>query len=200
MQTREVQRLFVAVSVPDNVKDAMAAAQAEFRRALPGNAVRWTSRSQFHLTLKFLGNVEPESVQRLTDGLGGACADFAPLRLRAQGVGFFPNARSPRVLWAGVSDEAGRLAAVQQAVEGVVREFTAEKPEQQFAGHVTLGRAREIRRREGDLLVTAASAMRDRVFGEWLAVELELVRSELLPSGSRHTVILRIPLAGGAAA
>jgi len=51
-----VQRLFIAIALPEAVQGALETAQGELRRALPGQDVRWTPRAQFHLTLKFLGN------------------------------------------------------------------------------------------------------------------------------------------------
>ena len=58
MPESEQYRLFVAVAVPDDVKAKMEAAQADLRRVLPDRNVRWARREQFHLTLRFLGDVE----------------------------------------------------------------------------------------------------------------------------------------------
>src|SRR5580765_2293543 len=98
-------RLFVAISLPDEVKAEVARAQQEMRCALPGGIVRWTKREQFHLTLKFLGNVEVARVNALTTALRSAVGAFAPLQLRAVRIGFFPDTRFPRVLWVGIHDE-----------------------------------------------------------------------------------------------
>src|SRR5205809_984446 len=103
--TPETFRLFIAISVPDKVKDEIEKAQNELRRALPGGSVRWTKREQFHLTLKFLGNVEAPRVEELTESLRRGLEGFAALRLKAEQIGFFPDARRPRVVWAGVQDE-----------------------------------------------------------------------------------------------
>src|SRR4051794_10724683 len=102
-------RLFLAIALPDAVKNAMETAQMELRRALPEGCVRWTNREQMHLTLKFLGDVGVERVPHLTEAVQTACAGFEVLKLRAEGTGFFPSARAPRVIWAGVQDEDERL-------------------------------------------------------------------------------------------
>src|SRR4051812_30141329 len=93
----EALRLFVAISLPNGVKDEIEKAQKEMRDALPGNFMRWTNREQFHLTLKFLGNVASSRVAELTEILREACGQFSALRLRAERIGFFPDARFPRV-------------------------------------------------------------------------------------------------------
>ena len=106
-------RLFVAVAIPEVVKAKMEAAQAELRRAVSEHSVRWTRREQFHLTLKFLGDVDAARVEALGEAIRAACRGFGPLHLRAERVGYFPDLRYPRVVWTGVQDQAERLAGGQ---------------------------------------------------------------------------------------
>src|SRR4029077_17189165 len=110
-------RLFVAIKIPADVRSAIEGAHSCLRRELSGAAIRWTKIEQLHLTLKFLGNVDTGRVEALADALRTICLGFAPLRLRAGGVGSFPNLRRPRVLWVGVSDAQGQLERLQRAVE-----------------------------------------------------------------------------------
>ncbi len=185
----ETYRLFIAITVPETVKGEVDRAQAGLRRALPEKAIRWTPREQFHLTLRFLGNVESQRTGELSQALGDVCSGFAPIRLRAAGIGFFPNARRPRVLWVGLDEPSGELKKLQQAIQSAVQGFTLEEPEKRFVGHVTLGRVKELRRSEADALAKAAFGMEERVFGEWTTTEVEIMRSQLSPKGARHTVL-----------
>ena len=196
MSALEHYRLFVAIGMPKQIKDAMAAAQSELRRALPQRGVTWTRREQLHLTLKFLGNVDPQCVDTLNERLCAACQGFAPLSLRAQRVGAFPESRFPRVIWAGLTDAEGQLLKVQSAVESASHDFTAQEPEQKFTGHVTLARAKRINRRDSQVLSGLLAGMANRFFGEWTAGEVELMRSELAPDGARHTSIGTVHLSG----
>jgi len=192
----ETFRLFIAISLPENVKDEIEKAQAALRRALPGGSVRWTKREQFHLTLKFLGDLDGARVEELSDSLRRACERFSPLRLRAERIGFFPDRRRPRVVWVGIHDVSEELPKVQAAIESAVKSFTARKPEGRFAGHVTLGRCQEIRKPHVETLTRLASGMKETVFGEWTADKIELVRSEFLPGGMRYTDLAALPLTG----
>ena len=88
-------RLFLAISLPDPVKDEIEKAQRQLREAFPGKLVRWTKREQFHLTLKFLGNVRQSRVSELVSALREACMPHSELQLRAEEMGFFPDARFP---------------------------------------------------------------------------------------------------------
>ena len=186
-------RLFVAVAVPAQVKQRILETQAELKDIVRAG-VRWTTPDQFHLTLRFLGSVESAQVEALSSALGAACAGFKPLRLRAGRIGFFPRLRSPRVVWVGVTDEDNALPRLQQAVQAASNEFTSETPETRFTGHVTLGRVKEITRLQAEPLVKAAERMKQLVFGTWEAREVELVRSQLSPHGSRYSVVSLAPL------
>ena len=189
-------RLFLAVSVPEEIKDKIEQAQGELRRTAPEGRVRWAARQQLHLTLEFLGNVEAQRLEALSQAVRGAVRGFTPMRLRAEKIGFFPDSRFPRVVWVGVNDVTGQLVRLQRAVEEAVGDFTAEKPGARFAGHVTLGRIKDLKRPEAEALARVAAGMAGRFFGEWPAVEIELVRSELSPKGARYTCLAAVPLAG----
>jgi len=189
-------RLFIAIAIPEGVKAKIEGAQEELRRALPDCNARWTRPEQFHLTLRVLGEVEESRVDALGEGIRAACHGFTPLHLRVEGVGCFPDLRRPRVLWTGVRDEAGQLLRLQEAVTLVTRDFTSEQKEEHFTGHVTLARFKGIRPTEAKALGSAVSAIADRLFGEWTAHRIELMRSELLPQGARHTTLAAIALGG----
>jgi len=195
MPDTEQFRLFVAVTVPEGVKAKMEAAQAELRRVLPQCSVRWERREQFHLTLRFLGDVQAARVEALGEAIRAACRGFGALHLRAERVGFFPDLRYPRVAWVGVQDQAGQLPRLQQAVEAASEGFTTQRKEERFTGHVTLARIKGIERQEAEALGKAGAGMADRLFGQWTAYQISLMRSELLPKGARHSAVATIALA-----
>jgi 2'-5' RNA ligase len=190
-------RLFVALPVSAEVKSTIERAQAELRRAIPDTSARWAHRDQFHLTLRFLGNVEVSRVESLVKAMKTACQPFAPLRLTARKLGFFPNARSPRVLWVGVEDEQEqRLPELSRALNASIQPFAVERPEESFVGHVSLARLNRMRRPEAEALIRAAKKLDGEIFGNWPAAQVELMRSELSPQGARHSVLAAVPLLG----
>jgi RNA 2',3'-cyclic 3'-phosphodiesterase len=189
-------RLFVAIAVPDAVREEILRVQRELQPLAPRGVIRWTRPDQFHLTLRFLGDVSSGHVTGLQDSLRAACSGVPVLRLRALGVGFFPNARSPRVIWIGITDGEERLVDLQRKIEAAVQPFTAEQGGERFAGHVTLGRFKPSGHLKIKALTDHAEVMKSRMFGEWPAREIELIRSELSPAGARHTLLATFPLGG----
>jgi RNA 2',3'-cyclic 3'-phosphodiesterase len=195
MADSERYRLFVAVAVPDDVKEKLEAAQADLRKVLPDRNVRWARREQLHLTLRFLGDVEAVRAEALAEAIRAACGGFGALHLRAERIGCFPERGYPRVVWAGVRDQAEQLPRLQQVVEAATKGFTTEPSEARFTGHLTLARIKSIKRPEAEALGQAAAGMADRVFGQWSAYQIELMRSELLPQGAQHSSLAAIALA-----
>ena len=187
-------RLFIAIAVPDLVKTQIETTQLQLRAALNRAAVRWTKSDQFHLTLRFLGNVESGLVEPLIGALRPICQSAQALELRAAGLGFFPNAKAPRVIWTGIEDAHARLIPFQAAVQQATLKFTSEKAEQGFSGHVTLGRIKQLKGPEADLLARTAKGFSNMSFGEWTAQEVQLMRSELTAGGAQHRLVAAIPL------
>jgi len=178
---------FCGDTVPGAVREEVVRVQRELQALVPRDVVRWTKPEQFHLTLRFLGDVPSTQVTGLRESIGTACAGTPPLHLRAQGVGFFPNARSPRVIWVGINDKENRLGTFQKKIESAVQTYTVERGGERFAGHITLGRFKEHNRLDNNELTNYSQSMKSRLFGEWTAREIEIIRSELLPAGPRYT-------------
>ena len=195
MADSERFRLFIAVTIPEAIKAKIEEAQAELRCVLPERAIRWTRREQFHLTLRFLGDVDAARVEALAEAVRAACRGFGVLHLRADRLGFFPDLRYPRVVWVGVRDQAEQLPRLQGAVEQATREYTTEAKQGRFTGHVTLARIKGIKRPEAEALGRAAAGMAERLFGQWTACQVELMRSELLLEGARHRSLASVALA-----
>jgi RNA 2',3'-cyclic 3'-phosphodiesterase len=180
-------RLFIAIPIPEPVRGEIIRVQQELQPLVPRNVARWSRPDQFHLTLRFLGDVPTDCVEDLKKSVGAVCRNAGSLSLRAEGVGFFPNSRSPRVVWVGINDGAGRLVDLQQQIETAVGPFSAEPGEKNFTGHVTLGRLKNPRPADTRDLAARAQSLEKRLFGEWTAREIEIIRSELSPAGARHT-------------
>jgi RNA 2',3'-cyclic 3'-phosphodiesterase len=144
-------RLFVAVELPDDVRAAITRA-VDAIGVDPG--LRWTPPDQLHVTLLFLGAVEPELVPTIGGRLAEIAAVGAPFRLSLAGFGQFPARGKARVLWVGLRDADGALASLATATKSSLRDLvvTEDRP---FHAHVTVARAREPVRLPAGVLQTA---------------------------------------------
>lgn len=186
-------RSFVAIEIEEPARGAIVAYLAELRGRVDG--VAWTRPENMHLTLKFLGGVAPERLTTLAERLAAIAGAERPFVVAYRGVGAFPSAGRPQVLWVGAaaSELAPIAAAVDEAasVAGVARELRPFHP------HVTLGRMRPGRRARGtDRSGTSPRAVlavdAERAFGVAVASALVLFRSDTNATGARHTPLARL--------
>lgn len=187
MNPSETLRLFLAIPLPDGVRAELHRLLSVLQPLLPSRAVRWTKPEQLHLTLKFLGNVPATDTDALSRAVRGVCDAAPPMRLRAEGAGFFPDRRSPRVFWVDVKSVDGRLMEFQRHLAQAVQPFAEKEEAKQFTAHVTLARFEKMRSRETEKLTAAIAD--GKTFGEWTATEVQLIRSLLQPSGALHAIV-----------
>jgi RNA 2',3'-cyclic 3'-phosphodiesterase len=185
-------RTFIALSLPDVVKDAIHQAQGKLQAAVRSSAVRWTKPEQFHLTLKFLGYVPAPQVPGLIDQLESIGPDFHAIPLEAARLGSFPAGGAPRVVWVGVHDCSGALLRLQAAIDHVTTQFGRE--ERAFSGHITLARVKDISRSEASFLKERLAKGQEMSFGSWTATQFELMRSVVSSQGSTYSSLASIAL------
>lgn len=126
-----MQRLFVAIEVPDDIRARMAGLCA----GVPG--ARWVAPENMHLTLRFIGDVDEGVMQDIDAALTRVHAPgFA---MTFSGVGCFGSARRPRSLWVGV-EPVDALNTLQSRVEAAVQRAGCPPEGRNFAPHVTLAR------------------------------------------------------------
>ena len=169
-------RLFIAIDLPAAQAEALAALRDE---ALPA---RWTRPTQFHLTLRFVGEVDEGVAARLEAALAEVAA--APVALRVEGLGAFPSVRRPRVLFAALAEAPG-LVLLQAEVEAAVQRLGLPADPKPFRPHVTLARIKGARPRAvREFLKTHA----DLALPPFEAGAFVLYESHLGPSGAAHRV------------
>jgi len=155
--------------------------------------VAWVARDNLHLTLKFLGAVEGDRLGAVTTALAGAVTARPAFQLALSGLGAFPSAVRPRVLWAGIGEGAGAAADVAARIDAALDPLGFPRETRPFSAHVTLGRVRAPRAGRGLAEALAAGAPS----GRQPVGHVSLMRSELSPRGARYTELAALPLAPG---
>ncbi len=178
-------RLFVAVKVPDELGKRLA--DMERRLAATGADVKWVPESNFHLTLKFLGNVDEARVKAVWEALAPAVSRVQAFDVCLAGAGAFPNKRRASVIWAGIRSGAEQIKALAQRVEDALEKIGFERESRPFKAHLTLGRARSPR--NADKLGEMLDAMKAEEVGTFTVSAITLVKSDLRPSGPVYTTI-----------
>lgn len=176
-------RLFVALQPTEPVRTALAELAAAIAR------VQWTPREQFHLTLRFIGEVPGAQAKKIEAAL--ARVQVRPFFLEVEGVGGFPPRGHPGVLWAGVRSHPF-LHQLRQQVDDLLLTVQPELELKPFVPHFTLGRCREA-----PPVAVAHWLKRHRDFAgpAWPVDSFHLMSSELTTAGAVHRVFRKFPLA-----
>jgi 2'-5' RNA ligase len=180
-------RAFIAIELPETIREALAREQARFR-AVSSDA-RWTRPEGIHLTLKFLGEISTEQEAQVKEALG-AIERFEKFNVSVKGFGFFPDAKRPRVFWAGLDAPPG-LARLSEQVEKALEPLGFPKEIRAFRPHLTLARFK-IPRPQPKLTATlAASGASD--LGTFEVSEFFLWESRLSPAAAEYRKVARFP-------
>ena len=189
-------RAFIAIELPAPVLRQLITAQRRLARHLQtqqlDRCVRWMPAGNLHLTLRFLGEIDDVQQRRLTQSLAQIVARHAPLTLFVDGMGCFPNARRPSVIWCGLQGDLAALSRLQAEVESAAQSAGLLAETKPFTPHLTIGRLQRSAT-GAQLQAIGAAAMHFAAMPGRLKEitptvdELLLMRSELTPSGSIYT-------------
>jgi 2'-5' RNA ligase len=183
-------RLFVSVDLPDTLADGVAAVQEEFRDA---SGLNFTDPGQAHVTLKFLGEVDPDRVGAVESALerAVAAADVGPFEATVGGLGVFPSLDYISVVWVGVRGGGEELGRLQAAVESELVALGFDPEDHEFTPHVTVARMEHAGGKER---VQRVVRERDPTVGSMSVESVALTESELTDSGPVYATVRSVPL------
>lgn len=185
-------RTFIAIDVSSEMINTLESLQSRFKTL--GLHASWTRPGNMHLTLKFLGEIDPGRVPRLNEILTETVAPFGSFRVSLDGVGVFPHLRNPRVLWVGLKDEEGTLARLQSAVDRAMAGEGFPPETRKFSPHLTLAR---IKSPKGKQALKNELETLDQTELEphpCVVDAVHLYESQLTPKGSIYTELANFKL------
>lgn len=187
-------RAFIAVELPEAVRQFLYETALSLADRVPAGAVRWVKPGAMHLTLHFLGDTPVDKLPALSAGLDSVVRSRPSFGLQLGELGCFPNPRRPRVIWAGVVGTGPALADLKRAVDEMLAPLGwAPENDKPFQAHLTLGRVKH------------SNQLIQLPWGERLAPRpvpvnaVYLIQSQLNPDGPVYTIRHKAPLAKPAA-
>lgn len=194
-------RAFVGLPLPQAYQEALAQLRLELDRHAPAR-LGWTRPGAWHLTLKFLGNINAAGNNGL-DAVMDALArlDWRAFPMRGGGAGFFPDARRPRVAWIGLSQGKEECAALAAKVEDALSGLGFERETRPFSPHLTVARIRGgARRHRGQDDDSAKggwehfeAGLSGRSWPEFTVSRFTLWQSILCPEGPKYEPLAEFP-------
>ncbi|MHB1457349.1 MAG: RNA 2',3'-cyclic phosphodiesterase [Armatimonadota bacterium] len=183
-------RIFLAVILPDEIKSALANVSRELQ--VSGADVKWVKPENYHITMKFLGDVKPEMLNVIIGCVKTALKDTQSFSIKIHGAGAFMKHGVPGVIWAGIDQNSGQLGIISGRVDDLLSTLGFEKENRAFSAHITLGRARSAGGAEKlrDLLVS----MKDISIGCMNVNSISIMKSDLKPDGPVYCILQTIEI------
>ena len=182
-------RLFVAMELPDTVRQALREATEPWRASLTD--FRWSAADALHLTVVFIGRVGAGDVGTIASAIGAVAEQHPPVPTGLTRFGAFPIRGRARVLWVGLDDPADALGRLAGGVASALAGFLDDPEERPYHPHITIARARRPSDVPPGLFDTQVPAPR------WTIDAVTLVRSHLGGDAPRYEPLDRWTLQAG---
>jgi 2'-5' RNA ligase len=190
-------RFFVALDLPEAVRQRFRELIARLKGQCPG--ARWVRPEGIHVTLKFIGNTDPENFDSICAALA-AIRSEQPVGMEFRGCGFFPSERRPRVVWCGVEASAN-LAKLAGDIDEALVPLGIPRDSRKFLPHLTLARLEPEKLSPGEVqkLVRAARELEGRSLGSAPGTAFYLFESILKQAGAQYRKLQAFPFVKGSA-
>jgi 2'-5' RNA ligase len=182
-------RLFLAIAVSPEIRGSLERAVNRLRESRA--AVRWLKPDAVHQTVKYLGDTPEDDLDGLIRSMRSVCADVVPFPITVTGLGAYPDARRPRIVWAAVREPSGTLQQLWKDTEEAAHTLGWQREKRGFTPHITLGRVKgsmNIPR-----LREIIRSMENEHWGEQEVRNLVLYRSHLKPGGAEYEIVHVFP-------
>jgi len=182
-------RTFIAIALPKEIKDSLAKLQEELRSS--GADVKWVEPANIHLTLKFIGEITEELLEKFRDVLIKISQDMPAFKADITSVGAFPKIESPRVIWAGLSQGDKETKMIVKRLEEKLNKLGIPKEDRLFSSHITLGRTRSGLNQKA--LVEKIAQLKDyftKNTAGFTVKKISLYKSTLTPQGPIYEALL----------
>jgi 2'-5' RNA ligase len=176
-------RTFIALELPPSVISLLEKVQEDLKSMRL--RAKWVRPENIHLTLKFLGNINPGDIDKIGRAMKDAVDNFVAIDLVVRGVGVFPGIKRPRVIWVGLGGQTQLLFAMQRMLEDNLTALDFEKEKRPFKGHLTLGRFRQTV--EPDTIRQIMQKYANLSSEEFTASRIILFKSDLKPTGAVYS-------------
>lgn len=183
-------RTFVAIDIPSPARKVIAAVQ---RRFLPLDLkATWVRPENVHLTLKFLGNINPDRVPEVANTLASAASSSQPFTLSLDEPGLFSENGAPRVLWLGLKDGEGRLGKLYRDIDKALHGIGFGAETRPFAPHITVAKIKSLKNIQALKEEVESGKTIEKVSFE--VTQIVFIESQLSPEGSQYTELRELPL------
>ena len=133
-------RTFIAIEIDPETRQKISKLISVLKKSEAD--VKWAAEGQMHITLKFLGNIDKDKIQGISDAISVISNNSKSFTIRFSAIGAFPDISHPRVIWLGIDKGAEYLKMLNDKIEADLEKLGFAKESRKFEPHFTLGRIR----------------------------------------------------------
>ncbi len=179
------KRTFIAINLPSDLKEKLAAVVAELKKLNSDYGIKWTSLENLHLTLHFFGDLTTEQIAQAEEGINKITERIAAFEMKTGRFGCFPNEREPKIVFIEIIDsEAIRIIIGE--LEVMLQNLNFPVDAKPWKAHLTLGRIKD-----GSRCKTDGVEFLPQIFE---VKSIELMESKLASDGPVYSTIKSFPL------
>lgn len=182
-------RSFIAFETPDHVRRIVREIQQQLQQAKAD--VRWETEEKFHVTIKFLGDVNENKLPQIISQIEETVTKYPIYNVKYEKLGFFPNKHSPRVIWIGCTNPDTTLISIKEELEENLINYGFESEKRKFTPHITLGRIKSLKNINN--LISTSEKINFEPMTAYIT-HITVMRSVLEPQGSQYSILKKIPL------
>lgn len=186
----EKVRTFIAIRLLEKTRHRLGKVGKKLLAS--GVDVKWVPEGNFHITLKFLGDVESDRIKEIAASVESAIEGIARFDVSMRGVGAFPRISRPSVIWVGIDSGGEELKLLAERVESALEQLGFTREDRPFSPHITIGRVKSPKGLEK--LRAAIEDMCGENVDSFTVHSVAVMKSDLRPSGPIYTAVAEFEL------
>lgn len=188
-------RAFLAIDLPETLKKELS--KLSKLNSFPKGKFKWVEEENFHITLKFLGNIRENQIKKIEEICREVAKEFKKFELEVGEVGRFPERGKPRVMWLGVEKGSEVLQRLAETLQRILKQHKIINEKEDYHPHITFLRIKELEdEEEFEVFVKRIAEVAKDLKGMKFKVnEIILFKSELSSQGPKYTPLFKIELA-----
>jgi RNA 2',3'-cyclic 3'-phosphodiesterase len=186
-----MKRMFVAIDIDKEHKEAIKLLQKQLKQDAKKLKVKdcdvtWVNSKQIHLTLKFLGEVEEDRIDKICNAVENAAKANKGFEVVIGSAGYFGK-NGATVVWVGINDSDGKILKLHDDIENELEIAGFEKEARDFHCHLTLARVKHPI--AGIKIAKLLDSYKDYTLGKWKPDQVKIYESKLTPDGPIYTLV-----------
>jgi RNA 2',3'-cyclic 3'-phosphodiesterase len=183
-------RVFIGIRIPGDIKKNIEQVEEKLKNKI--KEARLVPAGNLHLTLKFLGEVKQNNLERLKAVLQKIARQFQAFEAEIKGLGTFPTGKEIRVMWVGV-ESGENLKKLNSSIENEL-ETEGYGKEKRFKEHITIARFKALPKLS--FVEEVKKKFDSKTFGKYMVDGMELIKSDLTGKGAVYTTIEKFNFGG----